>query len=254
MGSLRLDGRVALVTGGTGPIGRAIASALARGGARVAVVHDDAVLPEGADALGELVLRADVADGDQVSRALARVRDELGEIDVLVANAAHRVSGSFLELEEAQLRRCLEVDVHGALRCVQQVARGLLARGAPGRLILVTSSAGLRAVPGSCAHAMAKAMAATVAQVAAVELGGEGITCNAVAAGWIESPFLARADRALAIGATPAGRLLDGCEIGDVCAFLASDAAAGVNGAVIPVDGGYAVTKSPGGSPLGGGG
>lgn len=245
-----LDGRVALVTGGTGPLGRGIVAALAAAGASVAVVHDDPVLPAEAERLGALVLRADVADAAQLDAAVATTIRELGEIDVLVANASHRVTGSFLALEEAELRRCVEVDVHGALRCVQHVARRLIARGAPGRLLLVTSAAGQRAVPGSSAHAMAKAMAATIGQVAAVELGADGITCNVVAAGWTASPFLARADRDLALAATPSGRLVDPAEVGAVCAFLASDAAAAVNGAVVPVDGGYAVTKSPGGSPV----
>lgn len=245
----QLEGRTAVVTGGTGALGLGIVGALREAGARVAVLHDgSAGLPIDSEVLA---IEADVSDATQVDAAFAEVRDGLGEVDVLVAAASHRALGSFLDLPESRLRRCLEVDVRGALLCMQQVALRLLERGSPGRLILLGSVAGQRTVPGSCPHAIVKAMAATLAQVAAMELGGAGITCNFVAAGWTPSSFLdAEADEGLAIAATPIGRLIDPGEVGAVCAFLASEAAAGVNGAVIPVDGGYGIAKSAGGSPI----
>lgn len=245
----QLEGRVAVLSGGSGPLGRAVAAALAAAGARVAVLHDGAAgEPEGLDAL---VLRADVSDPGQVESAFAAVVERLGEVDVLVAGAGHRAFGSFLETREAELRRCIEVDVRGALLCLQQVARRLLERGAPGRLILLGTVAGLRTVPGSCPHAIAKAMQGTLAQVAALELAPNGITCNLVAAGWTPSSFLdEHVDRELAVAATPAARLTEPAEVAAMCAFLAGDAAAAVNGAVIPVDGGYSIAKSPGGSPI----
>lgn len=247
----RLAGQVAVVSGGAGPVGRAVAAALSEAGATVAVLDRDAAAAEELGSRGIHFFEVDVADAAEVERALDRVAAELGEVGVLVTNASHHLTGSFLDLREAELRRCLEVDVRGALLCMQRVARRLLEREAPGRLVLLTSVAGLRAVPGSCAHSMAKAMTATIGQVAAMELGGEGITCNVVASGWTESSFLEeQVDRDLAIAATPSARLTEPAEVGAVCAFLASAASAGVNGAVIPVDGGYAIAKSPGGSPI----
>ncbi len=245
----QLENRVAVISGGSGPIGRAVVAALAAEGARVAVLHDGAAgEPEGP---GALVLRADVSDPAQVEQAFATVAAELGEVDVLVAGAAHHVLGSFLETREAELRRCIEVDVRGALLCMQQVARRLIERGAPGRLILLSTVAGLRTVPGSCAHGIAKAMEGTLAQVAAMELAPHGVTCNVVAAGWTPSEFLEEnVDRELAVAATPTARLTEPAEVAAMCAFLAGDAAAAVNGAVIPVDGGYSIAKSPGGSPV----
>ncbi|MBS1894753.1 MAG: SDR family oxidoreductase [Actinobacteria bacterium] len=243
-----LEGRVAVVTG-AGPVGRAVAAAFAAEGARVAVLHDGtAGEPQGLDAL---VRRADVSVPAQVEAAFADVVAELGEVDVLVAGATHHVLGSFLETREAELRRCVEVDVRGALLCMQRVARRLIERGAPGRLILLGTSAGLRTVPGSFAHGIVKAMEGTLAQVAAMELAPHGVTCNLVAAGWTPSSFLdEQVDRELAVAATPAARLIEPVEVGAMCAFLAGDAAAAVNGAVIPVDGGYSIAKSPGGSPI----
>lgn len=245
----QLEGRIAVVTGGTGALGSGVVAALEGAGARVAVLHDgSAGAPRDPEVL---TVETDVSDPARVDAAFAAVREELGEVDVLVAGASHRALGSFLGVSESELRRCLEVDVRGSLLCVQQVATRLLERGSPGRLILLGSVAGLRTVPGSCPQAIAKAMAATLAQVAAMELGGAGITCNFVAAGWTPSSFLAaEADEDLAIAATPTGRLTDPAEVGAVCAFLASAAAAGINGAVIPVDGGYGIAKSPGGSPI----
>lgn len=240
--------RVILVSG-AGPIGVAVAARLAAAGAKVAVLDDgEAVAPEGVEALA---LRADVADPEQVEAALAQVVETLGEVDGLVATASHRALGSFLETREADLRRCVEVDVRGSLNCVQAVARRLLDRGAPGRLVLVGSVAGLRTVPGSCPHAIAKAMSATLAQVAAMELAPAGITCNLVAAGWTPSGFLdGQVDRELALAATPSGRLVEPDEVAALCEFLLGPGAAAVNGAVIPVDGGYSIAKSPGGSPI----
>lgn len=245
----RMEGRVALVSGG-GPIGGAVAATLTRSGAKVALLHDGEAAA-GLEGSGALVLRADVADPEQVGAALAQVVERLGEVDALVTTAGHRTFGSFLETREADLRRCVEVDVRGALNCVQAVARRLLERSAPGRLVLVGSVAGLRTVPGSCAHAIAKAMTATLAQVAAMELAPEGITCNMVAAGWTPSGFLDHeVDRELALAATPSGRLVEPAEVAAVCEFLLGEEAVAVNGAVIPVDGGYSIAKSPGGSPI----
>lgn len=249
MRELPLHGRVALVTGGTGPIGRAIVTALAAEGARVAVLHHDAAAtpaPTGA----EMALRADVTDAAAVEAAVDQIVATLGEVDVLICNAGHRLTGSFLALEAEDLRRCIEVDVLGTLLCIQQVAGRLAARRAPGRIVAVTSVAGLRALPGACAHAIAQAMATTLTQVAAVELGAEQITCNVIATGWVEAPLMDRVNREIVVAATPAGRLIDPAEIGSVCAYLAHPSASAVNGAVITVDGGYSVTKSPGGSPL----
>lgn len=240
--------RVVLITGGTGPIGRATARSFVERGARVAVLHDDERTV--ADLDGVLVLRADVGEYDALDAALAQVTSELGPIDVLVAAAGHRITGSFLDLDPDDLRRTIEVDVRGALFSARYVARSMRERGTPGRILFLTTAAGIRAVPGSCAHGVAQAMKATLAQVAGVELGGDGITCNVIAAGWVESSFMTRVNRDLVTAATPSGRLVDPEEIAAMCLFLASDVGSGVNGAIIPVDGGYAVTKSAGGSPL----
>lgn len=250
-----LEGKVAVVVGGTGELGAGISATLAAHGADVAVVHDGttAVKARGAAARGaSRVWELDVEQAEEASTEalVGAISSELGPIDVLIYNARHRVVGDFLSASLEELRRTIAVDARGALLLSQAVARRQVARGVIGRLVIVSSSASLRAVPLTCLHALAGSMATTLAQVAAVELAPHGVTVNVVAAGWFESGFLECADAELALAAIPAGRLGRPDELGEVCAFLASDASAYVSGAVIPVDGAYAVTKSPGGSPI----
>ncbi|MCD6727724.1 MAG: SDR family oxidoreductase [Solirubrobacteraceae bacterium] len=244
-----LEGKVAVIVGGAGEIGGGIASVLAAHGARVAVV--DAAAGD-RDVVGHITRRFDVeqADSHSAGELVASITEELGPVDVLVHNAHRRGVGDFLAVEPDELRRVIAVDARGPLLMGQAVGRELVRRGAPGRLIIVNSAASLRAVPRTTAHALAGAMAATLAQVAAVELAPHGITVNVVAAGWLRSSFLDCVDGELALSAIPAGRIGEPEELGEVCAFLASDASGYVSGAVIPVDGGYAVTKSPGGTPI----
>ncbi len=248
MSSEFLKDKTAVVIGGTGPIGAAVARKFEMRGARVAVISDDAKPPCGME--GILNIRADVGETSSLERALEKVTERLGDIEILVSAAGHRVTGSFLDVDPAELSRTIDVDVRSAFFGLQQVARSMRERQAAGRVIFLISPSGVRAIPGSCAHGVAQAMKMTLAQVAAVELGGDGITCNVVSTGWVDSPFMDRVDKNLAVASTPAGRLIEPDEIADVCAFLASDGGSGVNGAVIAADGGYAVSKSAGGTPI----
>jgi 3-oxoacyl-[acyl-carrier protein] reductase len=223
--------RGVLVAGPPSPIAAGVAAAFARESWAVATCKD-------------------AGDSDTAAAAVAAADERTGGLGALVAVAGHPVSGSFLEATTEGLCDALEADVGAALRLAREVAGRLVARGTPGRLIFVTSTAGVRAVPGSLCHAVGAAMTATIAQVAAVELGAAGITSNVVAAGWVDPPVLPGLDLDVARWATPAGRLVTPDDVAAACLFLASPAAAAITGAVLPVDGGYIVTKSPGGSPL----
>jgi len=120
-----------------------------------------------------------------------------------------------------------------------------LERGGPGRVIFLVSTASIRPVHGAALAATAGGFLSTLAQVGAVELGGNSVTVNVVAHGWIEG-----ADSDAFVEGIPAGRLARPEEVAEVCVFLASRAASYVNGAVVPVDGGFWITKTGGGSPL----
>lgn len=193
---------------------------------------------------------ADLTDPGYVEDAVRRAEERIGGIGVLVFVAGDAPAGSFLEVTPQELRATIDADVGSALMLAREVVRRLVLRGAPGRLIFVTSTAGLRVAPGALRNAVAAAMTQTIAQVAAVELGPSGVTSNVVAAGWVDHALSPHLDLERVRMATPGGRLVEPGDVGDACVFLASPAAAGISGAVLPVDGGYSVTKSPGGSPF----
>ena len=172
-----------------------------------------------------------------LSEALAPVGDER---TLVAGTGEHRVA-PFLELEQADWEATV-AGITAAFRAARDASAGLLGRGEHGRLVFVSTAAALRPVHGACLAATAGAFLHTLAQVAAVELSGDGITANVVAPGFLED------DRF--VDATPAGRAPTPADLAGVCSFLASDAGAFVTGAVIPVDGGFSLTKAAGGSPL----
>lgn len=175
------------------------------------------------------------------ARGVALVADDA---DIIVAGTGPGRAAPFLDLEQGDWDQEL-AEAREAFMAVQAIAQDLVERGVPGRIILLSSAPSIRPVHGATLQATTGAFLTTIAQVAAVELGPKGITVNVVAPGWIEGA----ASDAFVDG-IPAGRLARPEEIGEVCAFLASDAASYVNGAVITVDGGFSITKSAGGSPL----
>ena len=156
--------------------------------------------------------------------------------DALVAGVGASPTGSFLELSQE--------DWEGAVAGVKEafLAAQAAARAGCERIVFVSSAAAVRPVHGAALAATAGAFLHTLAQVAAVELAPQGATVNVVAPGFLGDSRFAEA--------VPAGRPPEPGEVADVCAFLASEAAAYVSGAVIPVDGGFSITKAPGGSPL----
>ena len=227
--------RTVLVTGGNRGIGRAIAAEFVTRGHRVAVTARSGEGPEGA-----LTVRADVTDGASLDAAFAEVEKELGPVEVVVANAGITRDTLVLRMSDEDFDTVVDTNLGGAFRVVKRASKGML-KARFGRVILISSIVGLYGSPGQVNYASSKAALVGMARSLTRELGGRGITANVVAPGFIESDMTAElpADQqAEYIKTVPAGRPGRAEEVAKAVAWLASDDAGYISGAVIPVDGG----------------
>ncbi|HXG04401.1 MAG TPA: 3-oxoacyl-ACP reductase family protein [Candidatus Binatia bacterium] len=249
---MRLGGQVALVTGGSRGIGRAIALGLAREGADVAVnfvARADAAerTAEEIRALGRraLAVRADTADRRQVEAMVAEVGARLGPVDVLVNNAGVQRRVPFLDLEEGDWDWMLSVDLKGYFLVGQAVARTMRPRGR-GSIVNVSSEAASLPAPRMTAYCVAKAGVAMLTRCMALELAPWGIRVNALAPG-LTLTDLNRADLQdeaflkARLARIPLGRVLAPEDLVAAAVFLASPDSAMMTGATVQVDGGRSV-------------
>ncbi|MDO5052243.1 MAG: beta-ketoacyl-ACP reductase [Pseudoclavibacter sp.] len=228
--------RTVLVTGGNRGIGRAIAEEFLRRGDRVAVTSRSGEGgPEGA-----LTVRADVTDAGSLDAAFARVEEELGPVEVLVANAGITRDQLLLRMSEEDFAAVLDTNLTGVFRTVKRGIKGML-RKKFGRVILISSVVGLYGSPGQLNYAAAKAGLVGMARSLTRELGSRGITANVIAPGMITTDMtdaLPEEQRSEYLKSIPVGRPGRPEEIAKAAAWLASEDAAYVSGAVVPVDGG----------------
>src|SRR4051794_40499803 len=242
---MRFAGRRALVTGAARGIGRAVARRLTEDGCRVAIVDIDGA-EEAARDLGAFGLSADVADEGAVERAVRQAVESFAGLDVVIANAAIQLRGRDDRADRLELnvwRRTLDVNLTGAFLTVKHGARALLDAGG-GAIVCVGSPAGQYGIaPGLDAYSASKAGVFGLVRVTAIDYAKHGIRVNGVFPGITETPMNrwwmddpdARAHTAASI---PLGRPAHASEIANVVAFLASDEASYVTGAVWTVDGG----------------
>lgn len=227
--------RSVLVTGGNRGIGLAIARAFAEIGDAVTVTHRGAEPPDGLAAV-----RCDVTDQESVTAAFAEVEERQGSVEVLVANAGVTRDTLLLRMSEDDFAGVVDTNLTGTFRVVKQAARGML-RARRGRIVLIGSVVGLVGSPGQVNYAASKAGLVGLARSVARELGSRGITANVVAPGFVESDMTAELTperRAEILAGIPLGRYAHPDEVARVVRWVASDEAAYVTGAVIPVDGG----------------
>jgi 3-oxoacyl-[acyl-carrier protein] reductase len=240
---------VALITGASRGIGRAIAVDLARSGAEIAIVGRDVTALEETAAAARaarpetrvLTLPADVADPAAVEGFVKRTLEEFGRIDVAVANAGQAVDGLIVRARPADIDTMLDVNLKSAFYLVTAVARPMMKQRA-GSIVLVSSIVGLAGNAGQAAYAASKAGLLGLAKSVAKELGSRNVRVNAVAPGLIETAMtesMPEQARAHYLATIPLGRAGNPEDVSGVVTFLCSDAARYVTGQTIVVDGGF---------------
>lgn len=232
--------RVVLVTGGNRGIGLAIAQAFVAEGDRVAITSRSGDVPAELAGSDVLVVTADVTDTASIDAAFDRIEAELGPVEVVVANAGITRDGLILRMSDEDISAVVDTNLVGALRVARRAAKGMV-RLRRGRLVFVSSVVGLLGSAGQANYAASKAGLVGVARSLARELGSRGITANVVTPGFVDTDMtavLSDERRAEITGAVPLGRYASPAEVAGTVVFLASDAAAYITGAVLPVDGG----------------
>lgn len=239
--------KVALVTGGSRGLGRAVALELARSGADVALVYAGneaaaaAVVAE-IETLGRraVAYRCDVSRFDAAKDTVAAVLTEFGQVDILVNNAGITRDGLMLNMKEEQFDAVVDINLKGAFNMTRHVYASMMKRRY-GRIVNVSSVVGLSGNAGQTNYASAKAGLIGLTKSVAKELATRGVTCNAVAPGFIETDMTnampAKAAESMK-AAIPLGRLGKPEDVAKLVTFLVSDSAGYITGEVIKVDGG----------------
>lgn len=253
IGSTSLQGKVALITGASRGIGRAITLGMARAGADVVVsyLRDEVSAHAVADEIAALgrravVQKADTSKADEVRGLFEASEIEFGSLDILVNNAGISAATALVDISEAEWDRVINTNLKGYFLCAQAAARLFIRQGKPGRIINLSSARQEEAWPGNAHYCASKGGIYMLSRVMALELGPHGVTVNCLSPGTIltdmnrqkfsEETFLAKR-----LERIPVGRLGNPEDLAGAAVFLASDQASFINGASLMVDGGQTI-------------
>ena len=231
-------GRSVLVTGGNRGIGLAIAQAFLAAGDSVAITHRGAEVPA-----GMLGVQCDVTDSAAVDAAFTAIEAAHGPVEILVSNAGRTDDTLLLRMSEDSFTSVIDTNLTGAFRVAKRAASGML-KMRRGRMIFVSSVVGVMGGAGQANYAASKAGLIGLARSISRELGSRNITANVVAPGFVDTDMTAALPEARKndiLGMIPLKRYATVEEVAGVITFLASDAAAYITGAILPVDGGLAM-------------
>lgn len=226
---------IALVTGGNRGIGLAIARSLQSEGHRVVITYRSGTPPEGFDAV-----QMDVTDGQSVESAFAKIESEIGQPEIIVANAGITKDTLVMRMSDKDFESVIDANLTGAFRVAKRATKGLL-KLKRGRLIFVGSVVGSVGAAGQVNYSASKSGLVGMARSFARELGSRGITANVIAPGFVETDMTSSLDekrRSDIAAQVPLGRFCSADEIAEVVSFIASSKASYITGAIIPVDGG----------------
>lgn len=226
---------IALVTGGNRGIGLAIARSLQSEGHRVVITYRSGTPPEGFDAV-----QMDVTDGQSVESAFATIESEIGQPEIIVANAGITKDTLVMRMSDEDFESVIDANLTGAFRVAKRATKGLL-KLKRGRLIFVGSVVGSVGAAGQVNYSASKSGLVGMARSFARELGSRGITANVIAPGFVETDMTSSLDekrRSDIAAQVPLGRFCSAEEIAEVVSFIASSKASYITGAIIPVDGG----------------
>lgn len=247
---MTLENKTAIVTGGSRGIGRSICIALAKEGANVATCYAHG--SEGANetvrmceefGVKAIAIQADVANSEDVTAMVARVKEDFGSIDILVNNAGITKDNLLLRMSEDDFSQVIDTNLKGAFLFIKNVSKIML-RQRSGKIINISSVVGVRGNAGQVNYSASKAGLIGMTKSAAKELASRGITVNAVAPGFIETDMTSKLSEAVveeSLKTIPMKCMGSGDDVANLVSFLSSDKARYITGQVICVDGGMAM-------------
>tara|TARA_Y100001968_G_scaffold312648_1_gene336054 strand:- start:42 stop:794 length:753 start_codon:yes stop_codon:yes gene_type:complete len=244
-----LEGQIAIVTGASRGIGKAIAISLAKEGAEV-IINYSSSLDNASKVVSEIKsfggnaypVQADISDESSVNQLLTTVLEKNNKVDILVNNAGITKDGLLIRMKTDDWQKVLDLNLSGVFYCTRAVSRHML-KQKKGRIINITSVVGLIGNPGQANYSAAKAGVVGLTQSSAKEFASRGITVNAVAPGFISTDMTKDLDSESIISAIPLGRLGSPEDVAGAVRFLAADpSAAYITGQTIQVDGGMVMS------------